>query len=344
MDPLSISASCIAILGALATSAKGLHRLIALRDAPEEMRHLSNELESLRLLTAQIQQCFLSIHGSQAYHDHQEAASQLLERMRRPVDEMRTFIEFQLKRTSKDGLSTTLSKKEWLKANGRIEGHRRRICDARNNLTASMTAIGLQFTGQHYALQLQSISGGQNRHACPASSPEERPLTCPAIFPQASCFLPSLEAVSSGANHQTIARPPEYHHSGSMASASSDRNPVNGQISSPTAGDTSRYSRQTASPDLSLQCTMASQTMLCPPESMGRPGHLQPYMRFRATWNTQPCPKLCGCQCHVPVSSQTPRLLKNVVGQLFFSYTGLLRTTPCNYPPCRERVNKVQLT
>jgi hypothetical protein len=44
MDPLSISASIVALLGAAATVVRGLDKLRALRNAPVELINLLNEV------------------------------------------------------------------------------------------------------------------------------------------------------------------------------------------------------------------------------------------------------------------------------------------------------------
>ncbi|KAL6411852.1 hypothetical protein AUP68_04231 [Ilyonectria robusta] len=52
MDPLSITASVLAVLGAVGQTAKALKKLWGLKDAPEELASLVNEVHSL--ISAQI--------------------------------------------------------------------------------------------------------------------------------------------------------------------------------------------------------------------------------------------------------------------------------------------------
>lgn len=56
----------------------------------------------------------------------------------------------------------------------------------------------------------------------------------------------------------------------------------------------------------------------------------------------QPCPPFCKCQCHSRGQMRTPRVLRNMFGQLLLNYSALIRATPCNYPPCRKRPAKSQ--
>lgn len=68
------------------------------------------------------------------------------------------------------------------------------------------------------------------------------------------------------------------------------------------------------------------------------------HIRIKATTNLTACPKFCPCGCHVTTYLQTPVLLRNLFGQLLLSYTGLIRTTPCDYPPCRKAKTKNKFT
>lgn len=67
-------------------------------------------------------------------------------------------------------------------------------------------------------------------------------------------------------------------------------------------------------------------------------------VRVTASMTVQSCPHACKCSCHVQSHFQTPRFLRNVLGQLLLSYTSLVRFKPCDYPPCRKRPTKTQLT
>jgi hypothetical protein len=48
MDPLSITASAIAVLQIAGTSGNALNALLSLRDAPQQLQQLWNEAEALR--------------------------------------------------------------------------------------------------------------------------------------------------------------------------------------------------------------------------------------------------------------------------------------------------------
>jgi hypothetical protein len=54
MDPLSVAASVIAVIGAANTAVKSIEKAISLRHAPSEIHALVNEVEDLRALLEDI--------------------------------------------------------------------------------------------------------------------------------------------------------------------------------------------------------------------------------------------------------------------------------------------------
>lgn len=59
---------------------------------------------------------------------------------------------------------------------------------------------------------------------------------------------------------------------------------------------------------------------------------------------THRCSRLCPCQCHARLHMNSPGWLRKVVGQMLLSYHTLLRTTACDYPPCRKTPRKTEFT
>jgi len=56
MDPLSVTASIVAIVGAGSSLASGLRSIYALKDAPDELLQLNEELFHVQLLVSAIQE------------------------------------------------------------------------------------------------------------------------------------------------------------------------------------------------------------------------------------------------------------------------------------------------
>jgi hypothetical protein len=67
-------------------------------------------------------------------------------------------------------------------------------------------------------------------------------------------------------------------------------------------------------------------------------------IRVTTSVTTRQCARFCPCQCHARSSVRSPPWLKASIGQLLLTYHSLLRTTPCNYPPCRQTPRKTEFT
>ena len=80
MDPLSVTASAIAVIGALGQAAKCVQRLRAIRQAPAELNSLLEEVVDLRALLEQIQtdqQARTRLDGSAATSETPKGLAQL---------------------------------------------------------------------------------------------------------------------------------------------------------------------------------------------------------------------------------------------------------------------------
>lgn len=115
-------------------------------------------------------------------------------------------------------------------------------------------------------------------------------------------------------------------------------------------------SRPTASPanigtaEQSDADSTISQTELQPaleqPLAVNRQDSINDHSVIQVTTSitTQRCARFCPCQCHKRSHVRSPEWLKAIVGQMFCSHNGLIRTTPCDYPPCRQSPRKTHFT
>jgi hypothetical protein len=71
----------------------------------------------------------------------------------------------------------------------------------------------------------------------------------------------------------------------------------------------------------------------------GNRDHIETFASIRASMSKGTCDWSCRCQCHPRKGVETPRWLAQLLGTLFYNYTGtpLLRLRPCNYPACIQR-------
>ena len=146
MDPLSIAASTIAVLGALTASGKNLNKLLSMRKAHAELYMLRNELEALRGLLLIVHTSLRQINASETYLENKEAFCLLLTAVEDNVLELERKLQCVFKRPENCDFngSNKLSWAAWLKAGPEIERIRQRIRDARGNLEVALSAINMQ--------------------------------------------------------------------------------------------------------------------------------------------------------------------------------------------------------
>jgi hypothetical protein len=145
MDPLSITASSIAILGAITGTGKGIGKLVSLRHAPAELQALSNEVEAFRSLLVIVQSSIRHFQGSEAYEECGEALCGLLAEAKEAALELQSKIEYQLRRgveVDQHGFPK-VSRMTWLRSAGKIEDLRVKIRNARGNLSTGLQAINV---------------------------------------------------------------------------------------------------------------------------------------------------------------------------------------------------------
>ena len=145
MDPLSITASSIAVLSAVTSSGKGIGKLVSLRDAPLELQALSNEAEAFRNLLVIVQSSLRHIQASDAYEEFGEALCDLLRNANKAALDLQCKVEYQLKRgveIDRNGLPK-VSRMSWLRSSDEIEKLRRKIGNARSDLSTGLQAVNV---------------------------------------------------------------------------------------------------------------------------------------------------------------------------------------------------------
>lgn len=99
MDPLSITASVIALLGAASASSQAVQKIRLLGNAPEELADLFTEVESLGSVLVVVRASLRKIQGTEIYHEVSEPLQHLLARADRAATEFHALLEYQLKRS-----------------------------------------------------------------------------------------------------------------------------------------------------------------------------------------------------------------------------------------------------
>ena len=145
MDPLSITASAIAVLQGISGTGKGISKLMTLRNAPLELQALYNEIEALRSLLVIVQSSIRQVQQSNAYEDLREPLCHLLTRTKEAVLDLETTIEYELRHgvdMDRNGLPK-VSRTAWLRQSAKTEKLRTNIRDTRDNLSVGLQAINI---------------------------------------------------------------------------------------------------------------------------------------------------------------------------------------------------------
>lgn len=140
MDPLSITAAIIALIGAGGKVGTGLRKLVELRNAPDSLLQLNNEVADLKLIVQAIDTNTLDSPA-----DDSGAAAQYqlthnaLERVKEVALELEVLIENTLTKVTDDG--TKFDKVAWLRQAKKVQGLKEKIRNAKTDLrTASSIA------------------------------------------------------------------------------------------------------------------------------------------------------------------------------------------------------------
>ena len=67
-------------------------------------------------------------------------------------------------------------------------------------------------------------------------------------------------------------------------------------------------------------------------------------IRISASVASEQCPRGCQCQCHTRASVHTPVWLRNMFGQLLWTYNSSISIRSCNHPPCRKSLGRHYFT
>ncbi len=133
-DPLSVTASIIAVVGAADEVTRGLRLLKAAKDAPESLKDLLEDLTQLEMVLNGIKSGVLSPGNPPVELASliREAGSKLLE--------LRSLIEYTL---TKAGFSDKIDRWQWLRKGNEIERLRNQLGTIRLNLVALTSSANL---------------------------------------------------------------------------------------------------------------------------------------------------------------------------------------------------------
>ena len=286
-DPLSITASIVAVIGAAGGITKILGKIKNLRNAPNELLALFNEVSDLQIILKDLQHYILqNIERPQILQEELQHISILVGRAKDKLLELDELIQYRLVKPESISDQIKVSKREWARAKDSIERFRQSLRDIRLNIATHMVVVNsyVPIVNKIGERQLTVCSSHQSRIA----------LTIDDIH-VISGQLRSNHHLSSDRTSQQL-----DEHSRLLASISSNQSTLQGL----------------------LQLQPSATTQAHHPTNIGDSSPSS-VVRIRAySSQRSPCISHCTCACHKVRTFQSPSLLHKAIGTLFLGYCG----------------------
>ena len=142
MDPLSLTAGIIAVVGATGTVGKTLKKLVGLRHAPKLLRNLNDRVSYLHLLIESISDVARELEE----HDlntFRAATVRGLRRIEDDVLELEKLIVYDLTTIVDSGGDARISRVSWMNSQSRIEQLESRIHDDTSSVIVSLQLVNM---------------------------------------------------------------------------------------------------------------------------------------------------------------------------------------------------------
>ena len=138
MDPVSVTASVIAILGTGGVIAKGLGKIRRLKNAPTILLQLNNEVADLHLLVQAVDE--LCRHSTLSPPLQRDLVYNNLERTRNALLELEQLIEYTLSKETNSG--SQINRMGWIGSLHRIKEVKDTLRAARDDLITVWAVLG----------------------------------------------------------------------------------------------------------------------------------------------------------------------------------------------------------
>ncbi|KAF2235194.1 hypothetical protein EV356DRAFT_130571 [Viridothelium virens] len=318
MDPLSVTASLIAVSGALGTSVKALQKVASLRHAPSELLSLHNEVNSLRTFLRIVNQTFQDGGHLELPPESIEGLRTVKLTLESHVQELDNLSQYQLKRSevpNKDG-TPKVARLAWLRVGKDIACLQRKIRDSRLDLQSIFSVLSLQSNIRVLSV-IENVSLPAQTGASPQSS--RTSASDPQLMQSISDLLRSYRASMAEPNIDSDRSPRILLECDPKARRLSD-----GSNSQPD-------SRCSGLIEDSVRGGQSS-------ESVHKSSWDDYTLRIMTSTTVTSCTRPCPCSCHSQNLAGTSRLLFPLFGTLLYSYTGpnSLRRNACNHPWCKS--------
>ena len=140
-DPLSLAVSIIAVLGAAEGVAKGIMKIYSIRNAPDEILALNNEVSDLQILMYDIRHFIKDSPESQLSQEHVQHLVSSVNRAKEKLLQLNELMQYKIIKPQTSSNQLKISKREWLKAAQVINRSRQSLRDIRSNITTRFLLI-----------------------------------------------------------------------------------------------------------------------------------------------------------------------------------------------------------
>ena len=141
-DPLSITASVIAVVGAAEGVSKTIAKVKSIQNASNEALALINEVSDLRIILYDVES-YVSQNArwSHSPPEQLDHMTTLLTRAKDQLLQLDKLIQYQLVKPESTDQKIKVSRREWARAKDVIKNFRRSLRDIRLNIVAQMVVL-----------------------------------------------------------------------------------------------------------------------------------------------------------------------------------------------------------
>ena len=306
MDPISISASLVALIGAANTTVQGVRKLLRLRGAPVIILALNNEISDIQLL---LNEANVLIQQARSLHtedvdksENQTAGLRSLSPTLGHIQQKLTSLNAILERFPTNGLNFA-NKVLWLRAETRVLKIHGELGSLKQSLS---TALGLltSTTALRVHIELQDLR---------VTTTNGHSNISQAITEKNSSLEQSLTTIAKSRNENER----------SLEKMEQSLLELSEQFRQQQIEPVKSHMENLVAKDLNLNRGMMNETTAF--------GALQ--MKFS---QRQRCQPWCRCTCHAERKLSTPRILNTVFGMLYAGYAGVPALSPsCNSSICK---------
>ena len=311
MDPLSISASVVALLGAGGTLAKLLRKGIGLKNAPSVLRALNDEVSELQLTANDVNDLLWTANGDPNDQPPKSLVS-TLSRVKSILSQLESYVSYELTTITTDGEKYRLDKSVYLRAEHRLQQFKDEILTSRIALATALSLFNSSISMRHQIQSRQISSSLEKLHTkiemVPALAVRVLDTRQQIVFPQNT--FRTTETRSELLEGQLGV--------GSGSEDPQDRPGINPDTPSKPQNDDSQI---IVSSELKNQQQHQSASIL---------------QLMQDSCNTS-----CQCPCHSINSIRSPKLLHAFLGSFYLSYRSYPSLKQACGVRCRARAGGI---